>query len=301
MQNADAIELTIVPRTRDLGNDVHVRRVLPAIERRMVGPFIFLDQMGPVHLSGGRGVDVRPHPHIGLATVTYLFEGALLHRDSLGTVQRIEPGAVNWMTAGAGIVHSERTPPEGRVEGAALHGLQLWVALPRADEELPPSFEHTPAAELPMLGDARSKLRLIAGELGGLRSPVPSRSPMFYVDVELQAGGEVVLEPEYEERALYVIEGAVELEGHAVPNANLLVLRRGASVRLRASAPTRLVMLGGEPMDGPRHIAWNFVSSSLERIRDAAQAWREDRFPRVPGETERIPLPDHLPMPADYP
>jgi redox-sensitive bicupin YhaK (pirin superfamily) len=293
------IETVIVPRTRDLGG-FEVRRALPSARRRMVGPFVFLDQMGPATFRGGKGLDVRPHPHIGLATVTYLFDGAILHRDSLGTVQLIEPGAVNWMTAGRGIVHSERTPPEARRDGGSLSGIQTWVALPRAHEETEPSFAHTPAAALPTLDGGGVRIRVIAGTLHGARSPVRVFSETIYADAALAAGARLEIPAEQEERAAYVVEGAVEESGASFGAGQLLVLRPGAPVVLRAGSAARVLVLGGEPMDGPRHIWWNFVGSSAERIDRAADDWKAGRFAPVPGETERIPLPDQ-PRIARYP
>jgi redox-sensitive bicupin YhaK (pirin superfamily) len=294
-----ALETVVVPRTRDLGG-FEVRRALPSARRRMVGPFVFLDQMGPAVFRGGRGIDVRPHPHVGLATVTYLFDGALLHRDSLGTVQAIRPGAVNWMTAGRGIVHSERTPPEARVEGATLFGIQTWVALPRAYEEAAPGFAHTPAEALPSLEGDGVRLRVVLGALFGARSPVQTFSETVYAEAALAPGARLDVPTEAEERAVYVVEGVVEESGAAFEAGRLLVLRPGAPVLLRAAGPARLLVLGGEPMDGPRHIWWNFVSSSLERIEQAAADWAAGRFDPVPGETDFIPLPSQ-PRIARYP
>ncbi|HET9597900.1 MAG TPA: pirin family protein [Anaeromyxobacteraceae bacterium] len=293
------VQTVIVPRTRDLGG-FEVRRALPTLQRRMVGPFVFLDQMGPAVFHDGRGLDVRPHPHIGLATVTYLFEGEILHRDSLGTVQAIRPGAVNWMTAGRGIVHSERTPAEGRVEGARLSGVQTWVALPRAHEEAPPSFAHTPAEALPAVEGDGVRLRVIAGALHGARSPVPVLSETLYADAALAPGARLEIPAEHEERAVLVAEGAVEVAGERHGAGRLLVLRAGRPAVVRALEPARLMVLGGDAMDGPRHVWWNFVGSSAERIEEAARAWSEGRFPAVPGESESIPLPS-IPRLARYP
>jgi hypothetical protein len=293
------VETVVVPRTRDLGG-FEVRRALPSARRRMVGPFVFFDQMGPTVFRGGQGLDVRPHPHIGLATVTYLFEGEILHRDSLGTVQLIEPGAVNWMTAGRGIVHSERTPPASRVEGRRLSGIQTWVALPEADEETAPAFAHTPAADLPTLDGDGVRLRVIAGALHGARSPVRVFSETIYADAAIEAGARLEVPAEQEERAAYVVDGAVEESGASFAAGQLLVFRPGAPVVLRATSAARVLVLGGAPMDGPRHIWWNFVGSSAERIDQAAADWKAGRFAPVPGETERIPLPDQ-PRIARYP
>ena len=294
-----SVETVILPRTRDLGG-FEVRRALPSTRRRMVGPFVFFDQMGPAAFPAGQGLDVRPHPHIGLATVTYLFDGELLHRDSLGTVAVIRPGAVNWMTAGRGIVHSERTPPEARAAGARLSGIQLWVALPKGEEETAPGFAHTPADELPLVEGEGVRARIVAGELFGARSPVRVFSESVYADVALEPGAQVRIPPDHEERAVYVADGAVEESGASFAAGQLLILRPRAPVMLRASGRARLLVLGGEPMDGPRHVWWNFVSSSPERIEQAAADWSAGRFQPVPGETEFIPLPDQ-PRLARYP
>ena len=286
-----AIEMVIVPRMRDLGG-FEVRRVLPAGERRMVGPFIFFDQMGPVTLKAGAGIDVRPHPHIGLATVTYLFEGELQHRDSLGSVRVIRPGDINWMTAGRGIVHSERTPEATRMAPSRLFGIQAWVALPRAQEEIEPSFVHHAGDTLPVLDTKGVRMRLIAGALHGARSPVATLSPMVYADATLSAGARLTVPAEHSERALYVVDGVIDVSGRSFGVSQLLVLRRGIEVAVTASEGARLLILGGEPIDGLRHIWWNFVSSSTDRIAQAKADWKSGRFPSVPGETEFIPLPE---------
>jgi hypothetical protein len=295
-----APETVIVPRTRDLGDGFQVRRALPSIERRMVGPFVFFDQMGPTVLRPGAGLDVRPHPHIGLATVTYLFDGEILHRDSLGTVQPIRPGEVNWMTAGSGIVHSERTPPELRPAGPRLFGIQTWVGLPRDREEAAPAFAHHGAAELPVVEGEGKRVRLIVGALYGARSPVAVFSEMFYADAALDAGARLEFPADHEERALYVVEGRIAIAGEAFEAGQLLVFRPGDVITVDAAAAARLLLLGGEPMDGPRHLWWNFVSSSNERIEQAKEDWKQGRFPPVPGETEFIPLPE-TPKPVRYP
>jgi hypothetical protein len=294
------LETLIVSRTRDLGDGFEVRRVLPSARRRMVGPFIFLDQMGPVVLHSGQGLDVRPHPHIGLATVTYLFEGEILHRDSLGVVQPIRPGEVNWMTAGQGIVHSERTAPETRAAGGRLFGLQAWVALPKKHEETRPTFVHHAADTLPFLEGEGVRMHLIAGALYGKRSPVQTFSDMFYANAALEAGARLVLPAEHEERALYLVEGTVEIDGVGFNPGELLVFRPGSEMGLQASTAARMMLLGGEPMDGPRYIFWNFVSSSKERLEEAKADWKAGRFARVPQETEFIPLPEE-PTPVHYP
>lgn len=286
-----ALELTLVPRVRDLGGFA-VRRALPAAERQMIGPFIFWDHMGPSRFAPGAGLDVRPHPHIGLATVTYLFAGAILHRDSLGTVQRIEPGAVNWMTAGRGIVHSERTPREARAAGAMLSGIQAWLALPRTHEESDPAFSHHPAASLPEIADGGATIRVIAGTFAGHRSPVPVVWETLYVDVHLRPNGRFRLPPEHPERGLYVADGEVKIAGDPIPAGCLLVFRPGDEIVAQAGvAPARLLALGGAPMDGPRYVWWNLVASSRARIERAAAAWEAGEFPAVPGESERIPAP----------
>lgn len=285
-----ALAAEIPARTRRI-DDFEVGRVLPAPLRRMVGPFIFFDHMGPAHLSPGQGMDVRPHPHIGLATVTYLFEGEILHRDSLGSEQAIRPGAINWMTAGRGIVHSERTPPAVRARGPELHGLQLWVALPREAEECEPAFAHHPEAVLPELDAPGLRLRVLAGHAFGASSPVALASPLFYVEARLEAGARLEVPREYEERAVYVLAGELSVGAARVAPRTMAVLRPDAKPVLVAGAPTRLVMIGGAPLEGPRHIWWNFVSSSQDRIRAAASDWREGRFPKVPGDAvEWIPL-----------
>jgi redox-sensitive bicupin YhaK (pirin superfamily) len=287
---ADPVELVLVPRTRDLGG-FEVRRALPSGRRRMVGPFIFLDQMGPSMLRAGSGLDVRPHPHIGLATVTYLFRGEVLHRDSLGSVQLIRPGEVNWMTAGRGIAHSERTPPELRPRESELFGIQAWVALPREAEETAPAFAHHGADQLPLIEDKGLRLRLVAGELFGRRSPVPTFSDTLYADVELDAGGILPLDPTHEERALYLAQGDIEIAGRRHEPGRLLVLRPGEANSVTAHTPARLLLLGGAPLDGPRYIWWNFVSSSKARIEQAKADWQAGRFEPVPGDDESIPLP----------
>jgi len=297
LEPGSSVETLIVPRTRDLGDGFEVRRALPSVRRRMVGPFIFFDQMGPAVFRSGHGLDVRPHPHIGLATVTYLFEGEILHRDSLGTVQSIHPGAVNWMVAGRGIAHSERTPPELRATGGRLYGIQIWVAVPKQHEETAPAFAHTPADALPVLEDAGTRVRLIAGGLYGARSPVGTLSELFYADAVLAAGARLQVPASHEERAVYVAEGGVELGGQVYGTGQLLVLRPGAEGVLTGPGPTggRVLLFGGEPMDGPRHIWWNFVSSSKERIEQAKADWTTGRIGPVPGETEFIPLPEPEP------
>jgi redox-sensitive bicupin YhaK (pirin superfamily) len=295
--SAATFEAIIVPRTRDLGDGFEVRRVLPSAERRTVGPFVFFDQLGPIVLRAGTGLDVRPHPHIGLATVTYLFDGEILHRDSLGTVQPIRPGEVNWMTAGRGIVHSERTPPELRTGGARLFGIQTWVGLPRDREESEPAFAYHAEPALPLLDGDGKRVRVIAGALYGARSPVAVLSETLYADAALAKDARVELPAEYEERAAYIVEGRIAIGSETFAAGRMLVFRHGNRVTLKADGPARLLLLGGAPLDGPRHLWWNFVSSSTERIDQAKADWREGRFPKVPGETEFIPLPEQAPPP----
>ncbi len=304
IDNADtSLAVAVVPRTRDLGDGFDVRRALPTTQRRMVGPFVFLDQMGPHRFAVGAGLDVRPHPHIGLATVTYLFDGEILHRDSLGTVQPIRPGEVNWMTAGQGIVHSERTAPEIRQQESNLFGLQCWVALPRAYEEIAPSFVHTKSDQLPVEEGEGVVAKVIAGRYFGLQSPIPTLSDLFYVDVQLQPRARLVVPPEHEEQAIYIVSGQVDLGYDGVFNAGqLLVLKPGKSVTVTAlDAVTRIMLLGGEPLDGPRAVVWNFVASSEERLRQAKDDWENQRFPRIVGESEWIPFPDVTGKPVFYP
>jgi redox-sensitive bicupin YhaK (pirin superfamily) len=286
------VELVIEGHSRQLVDGFSVRRLLPSAARRMVGPFIFVDHMGPVRLASGHGLDVRPHPHINLATVTWLFEGEILHRDSLGSEQLIRPGAVNWMTAGRGIVHSERTPAAARESGPAIHGMQLWVALPKAHEEIAPSFQHHPASAIPTVERAGSRLRIIAGSAYGERSPVDTSSPLFYVEALLEPGSDLALPDEHGGRAAYVASGALAVDGKSFGEGRMVIFRPGVPARVRALAATRVLLLGGAPLDGERHIWWNFVSSSRERIERAKEDWRSGRFPRVPGdETDFIPLP----------
>ncbi|MDQ6916800.1 MAG: pirin family protein [Pseudomonadota bacterium] len=291
-----AIAALLKPHTKDLGG-FEVQRLLPSVDAQMVGPFIFFDHFGPATFRPGEGVDVRPHPHIGLATVTYLFEGAMMHRDSLGSVQRIEPGDVNWMTAGTGIVHSERTSDADRAAGHRLHGLQTWVALPKAHEQSDPSFAHYPSASLPAVALPGVKLRLIAGTAFGQRSPATTFSPMFYVAADMEAGSAFDLYPEHEQRAVYAIDGELFVAGEALPAHHMAVLRPWTTLRIEARSRAVLVLLGGSKLDGERLIWWNFVASSKELIESASVRWREQGFARVPGETEFIPLPER-PHPA---
>ena len=287
------IEAVLLPRAHDVGG-FEVRRALPARERQMVGPFIFFDQMGPGEFLAGRGLDVRPHPHIGLATVTYLFEGEILHRDLLGSQQPIVPGDVNWMTAGRGIAHSERTDAVLRVRDNRLFGIQSWVALPRTAEERAPDFTHYPAASLPVAEDGGVRLRLIAGEAWGLRAPVAVSSALFYADAVMTGGSVLALPDGHEERAAYVLEGEIEVSGDTSTSGRMLVFRAGDRLALRAGRQgARVLLLGGAAMDGPRYLFWNFVSSSRERIEQAKADWKEGRFGKVAGdETDFIPLPE---------
>ncbi len=284
----------IAPTAKDLGGGFSVRRVLPSAQRRSVGPFIFFDHFGPTEAGPEDQHDVRPHPHIGLSTVTYLFEGAMQHADSTGVAQRIEPGAVNWMTAGRGIVHSERTPEDLRNRHRRSHGLQLWAALPEADEAMAPFFSHTPAAAIPVLQLGGATLRLLIGEAFGARSPVPTRSPTLYLDIALAAGAELALPASLAaERALYAVDEDFELDGECVAKQTMAVLDEGRAVRVRSAVPARLVLVGGATL-GPRFLWWNFAASRREDIAAAADAWEaqpNDRFAQVPGEIEFIPLP----------
>ena len=289
---ADRIETVIVPRARDLGG-FEVRRALPSAQRQMIGPFIFLDQMGPSEFVLGSGLDVRPHPHIGLSTVTYLFDGEVMHRDSLGTALAIRPGELNWMTAGRGIVHSERTPPELRTVCPKLFGIQSWMALSARDEEVTPDFIHYGSGEMPVLGGEGKTVRIIAGSILGGTSPVRTSSSMFYADVMLADNASVPLDPEYEERAIYTVTGDVEISGEVFGPAQLLVFRPGDRITIRARTEARFMMLGGDAMDGPRFIWWNFVSSRKDRIEQAKADWKAARFDTVLGdEVEFIPLPE---------
>jgi redox-sensitive bicupin YhaK (pirin superfamily) len=286
---------TLTPTTKDLGGGFTVRRLLPAAERRSIGPFVFFDHFGPITAEPDDDHDVRPHPHIGLATVTYLFEGAMRHADSTGVVQRIEPGAINWMTAGSGIVHSERTPDDLRSVTRRAHGLQLWSALPEADEEMPCSFQHTPAQALPELEVGGVRVRVLVGEAFGAVSPVATRSPTLYLDLQLGAGDALPL-PLTEERALYLVQGRALLDGEPLPLNRLVVLAPGEEPMLsgEGTEPVRAALIGGQPL-GPRHVWWNFVSSRKERIARAAEDWTAGRFAGVPGETDFIPLPEKRP------
>jgi redox-sensitive bicupin YhaK (pirin superfamily) len=294
--------LLLQPHDKDLGGGFMVRRLLPAAKRRSVGPFVFFDHFGPATEKPGAQHDVRPHPHIGLATVTYLFEGAMMHRDSLGVVQEIRPGAINWMTAGRGIVHSERKPEHLRDATYVNHGLQLWAALPQAHEEAEPSFSHTAADDIPSLDMQGVGVRVLVGEAFGLRSPVATLSKTIYLDLKLPAGARIELPALAPELAVYPVDGDVSLDGTAVAAHTMAMLPEGEGGVLSAQGEVRVMVIGGEPLDGPRFITWNFVSSRRERILEAGADWAAQRMGHVPGETEFIPLPGHpfqVQAPAD--
>ena len=291
--SCDALANVIVPRTVDLGDGFSVRRALPSARTRMVGPFIFFDHFGPAEFRAGAGLDVRPHPHIGLATVTYLFDGEIMHRDSLGTALAIRPGEVNWMTAGRGIVHSERTGAEKRATGSPIHGLQMWVALPKAHEEMSPAFAHHDTVEFPIVAENGKDVRLVVGSAYGAKSPVPVVHETLFADVHLKAGSSVPLDADHEERAVYMITGEIGIAGDKFGPGQLLVFRPGDTVMITAAQDSHFVICGGAAMDGPRHIWWNFVSSSKDRIEQAKADWKTGHFQKVPGdEIEFIPLPE---------
>jgi redox-sensitive bicupin YhaK (pirin superfamily) len=290
---------SIIPsRERDLGG-FQVRRILPAIGRKMVGPFIFLDHMGPAEFSPGQGMDVRPHPHINLATVTYLFEGAIFHRDSLGFAQVIRPGDINWMTAGSGIVHSERTPQELRDKGSRINGIQCWVALPVSHEETEPTFQHHPEASLPSFSVNGVQVRLLLGDAFGHRSPVRVFSDIIYLEVQLPAGKELIVPAGQRELGVYPAQGSIQVNNQVLPQGSLGIGGVGVHLHLRAESTSRLMVIGGEPFAEGREIWWNFVSSSTARIEKAKMDWAAGRFPKVPGDEEEfIPLPEEYPAPA---
>ena len=293
------IDLTLTPTTHDLGQ-FEVRRVLPSKKRSMVGPFIFVDQFGPAQLDLGTGMDVRPHPHINLATVTWLFEGAIDHRDSLGSFSTIRPGQVNLMTAGRGIVHSERSPEAERQAGPRLYGMQTWLALPDGKEEIDPAFEAV--ADLPVIEDGRAKAIVIMGELWGERAPVTTYADTIYAEIVLGAGGAIPLEEDADERAVMLVGGEAHVDGHPLKLYELAVLQPGRDMTLESKTGARVMLLGGEAFQTERHAWWNFVSSSRERIQQAKEDWRGRRFPEVPGDSEeRIPLPDGPPKTVTYP
>lgn len=286
------IELTIDPRDRDLGG-FHVRRLLPYAKRRMVGPFIFLDEMGPADFAPGHGMDVRPHPHIGIATVTYLFTGSIFHRDTLGSALAITPGAVNWMTAGQGIAHSERSEAQARKHAQQMHGLQSWVALPKEYEDCAPDFKHHEAASLPEFTRDGVEVKLIAGRAFGEEAPVNILSPLFYVELRMKAGTRITMPAEYRERALYLVSGALNVSGTPVRARTMPIFAAGETITLEATTDSHAMLLGGDPFSEPRYVWWNFVSSSQDAIEEAKRDWAEGkRFGLVPGDAvERIPLP----------
>lgn len=290
--SCDAVDMVIVPRAHDIGDGFMVRRALPSAGKRMVGPFIFLDQMGPATLAPGKGIDVRPHPHIGLATVTYLYEGEIMHRDSLGSALPIRPGELNWMTAGRGIAHSERSGADWRTHGGTLSGLQLWVALPQPHEETAPGFEHYDSAAMPVVNDRGVEARIIAGSALGVRSPVRTFGDTVFVDFNLAQGASAPVDAASEERALYVFSGAIDIGGDVFEAGRLVVLKPGVTIKVTATTSARIALVGGETADGPRYIWWNFVSARKERIEQAKADWAAGRFAAVPGETEFIPLPE---------
>ncbi|MGA3155946.1 MAG: pirin family protein [Steroidobacteraceae bacterium] len=278
-------------RSRDLGGGFGVHRYLPDPKQQSVGPFVFFDHFGPVVRRPEDNFDVRPHPHVGLATVTYLFEGSIEHRDSLGSVQRIEPGAINWMNAGSGIVHSERAPADLRSQAHALHGLQLWVALPLAHEDSAPTFVHTAARDLPTLVVGGTQVRVLVGEAFGAQSPVQSFSETLYLDVQAGVQSQLTLPASTLERAIFALDKAVVVDGAPLAAGELGITARGGAIKISAPAGAHYLIIGGEPLDGPRTIWWNFVASSHERIEAAKARWREQRFGKVPGDEEFIPLP----------
>ncbi len=288
---SDAIEMVIEPRTTDLG-DFSVRRVLPFRGKRMVGPFVFFDHMGPVDFPPGKGIDVRPHPHIGLATVTYLFEGEIMHRDSLGVEQAIRPGAVNWMTAGRGIVHSERTDDTERARDSKLHGIQAWVALPKTHEKTEPAFKHHPSDALPEFERNGVSMKLIAGTAFGLEADVEVLWPTLYIDINAPADSTIPLPVEHEERALYIVDGGLEIDGTAIAPLTMAVLKPGSTPTITAISDSRVMLCGGKPMDGPRTIWWNFVASDPDLLEQAKIDWKAGKFASVPGDDEFIPLPE---------
>jgi len=287
-----AVDLVVAPSSKDLGG-FRVRRALPSIEKRLVGPFVFLDHFGPARFEAGQGIDVRPHPHIGLATLTYLIEGSILHRDTLGSTQDIMPGDVNWMTAGRGIAHSERSSEASRRAARQMTGVQSWVALPKLFEETNPGFFHHAGASLPELTDRGLKVRVIAGTAYGETSPVRVFSGTLYADAMLAEDATLPLPGEHAERSVYILEGSIEIAGETFAEHRLLIFRPGDAITLRAVTAARIIIAGGEPLDGDRHIWWNFVSSSKDRIEQAKSDWKAGRFGLVPGDDQEfIPLPD---------
>ena len=292
MEDTGVIELLIEPVEKDLG-EFTVRRALPDKRRQRIGPFIFFDHMGPAEFPPGTGVNVRAHPHIGLATITFLFEGEILHRDSLGYVQAIRPGEINWMTAGKGIVHSEKVSPELLASGQKLHGLQTWVALPTEHEEAEPRFEHYPADGIPVMEQEGAKITVVIGTAYGKTSPVQAASETLYVEIKLEPGAGIEL-PEAEELGVYVVSGNIELGGQAISDGVLAVLKNGASASVSASGGAHLMICGGDALEGERIVWWNFVSSSRERLEQAKCDWKQGEFDDVPGEPDFIPLPEKV-------
>ncbi|PPQ40109.1 hypothetical protein SAMN06265338_101659 [Rhodoblastus acidophilus] len=287
-----AVEMLIVPPMRDIGG-FGVRRALPAPGRRSIGPFVFLDEMGPADFAPGAGMDVRPHPHIGLATLTYLLDGALFHRDSLRNDQEIAPGAVNLMVAGRGIVHSERAPRHFRMSGGRMAGLQFWLALPQAQAEIAPSFSHYDAGRIPVVAGDGFRARAVIGALDDVAAPVDNPfGPCALAEIALEAGGAYEIRRQYEERAVYLISGVIEIEGQVFADKSLIVLKPGADVALRARTDARVALVAGDPLDGPRFLWWNFVASSRERIVAAREDWIAGRFPGIEGDADFIPAPE---------
>ena len=294
----EALELVIVPRSVDL-DDFAVRRALPHSTRRTVGPYVFFDHFGPAEFRSGKGLDVRPHPHIGLSTLTYLYDGEIIHRDTLGVNAAIHPGEVNWMTAGRGIVHSERTAPERRVDGEPLHGLQLWIAMMSKDEEIDPSFAHLGGNELPVVNGEGKTVRVVAGKMFGAASTLKTTSETIFADISLEAGAAMPLDADYEERAVYVSSGEIDISGDRFDTGRLLIFRPGDRVTVKAVKPSRIAVVGGAPLDGPRYVWWNFVSSRKDRIDQAKEEWKQGHFGKVPGdEIDFIPLPENRPYTA---
>ena len=295
-----AFEQVITPVTHDLGA-FKVNRSLPARERTMVGPFIFVDEFGPARLPAGQGMDVRPHPHINLATVTYLFEGAIEHRDSIGSHQVIEPGAINLMTAGTGIVHSERSPHELRADGPSLYGMQTWLALPDGQEEIAPAFDHVPAGGLPLVEDGDASARVLMGSLWGATAATPCHAPTIYADIQLRAGGSIPIDAEADERGVMLVGGTAELDGVSLDSFALYVLRPSYQARLTSAAGGSVMLLGGQAFSTRRYVFWNFVSSSRDRINQAKDDWKALRFPLIPGDDQEfIPIPE-VPKTVSYP
>jgi len=291
-RTAACVIAEIIPKPRDLGDNFMVRRALPAVQKRMVGPFVFWDEFGPARFAVGKGLDVRPHPHINLATITYLFEGEIMHRDTLGSAQAIKPGAVNWMNAGRGIAHSERTAPELRATGSPIAGIQSWIALPEGHEESDPFFVHHDEGELPLIEEGGKRVRVIAGSLFGETSPVRTFSDLFYADVRLDAQASMPIDADHEERGVYLAAGEIEIAGDVFAPGRLLVFRSGDRLTIKAGADARFMLLGGASL-GARHLWWNFVSSRKERIEQAKEDWKAGKFGTIPGDEEEfIPLPE---------